>query len=105
MDPKIVRRKIHNALALHPILTPSMLQIAVGTNVPPRIWRPVLIDMIAEGVVCRRDMEVQEVDYANEEAVQRSTFHSVLCLAAKGLIFEVFMDRPVVVAQNLPTGE
>lgn len=104
-EPKEIRRKIHAALALCPVLTPSQLQIGVGTNIPPRIWRPVLNDMIAKGTICRREVELQELDYGEEgAALQRSTFHSVLCLSDRGEVFTVQLDRPIVIGLNLPMG-
>lgn len=102
-DPKEIRRKIINALALCPVLTPSQLQIGVGTNIPPKLWRPVLNDMIAEGTICRREVELREHDYFDGKLTpfaSRSTFHSVLCLTSKGTQFEVRLGEPIPVSHN-----
>lgn len=46
-----VRAKIKHVLSIFPKLSPSMLQVGIGTGVPPRFWKPIFRQMVAEGVV------------------------------------------------------
>lgn len=46
-----VRTKIKHVLTLYPKISPSMLQIGIGTGVPPRFWRPIFAQMIKEGAI------------------------------------------------------
>jgi hypothetical protein len=42
----VLRQKIKHALTVWPYLSGSMIQIGLGTAVPPVLWRPVLQSMI-----------------------------------------------------------
>lgn len=46
-----VRAKIRHVLSIFPKLSPSMLQVGIGTGIPPRFWKPIFKQMIAEGIV------------------------------------------------------
>ena len=46
-----IEEKIKFILGIYPILTHTMMQIAIGTGVPPRTWRPVLNKMVDSGTV------------------------------------------------------
>jgi len=46
-----VREKIRHVLLIYPKLSMSMLQVGIGTGVPPRFWHPVLEDMKKEGLI------------------------------------------------------
>jgi len=50
--------KIVHVLSVYPKLSPSMLQVGIGTSVPPSIWRRVLQDLVEEGKVVK-DEEVR----------------------------------------------
>jgi hypothetical protein len=50
-----VREKIIFSLTIYPVLSPSMVQIAVTPVVPPSVWRPILEQLIEEGIVERRN--------------------------------------------------
>jgi len=52
-------RKIVHILRNYPIISPSMLQIAIGSSLPTSVWKPVLERLITEGVV-ERNFVVQE---------------------------------------------
>lgn len=43
--------RITHVLKHFPRLSHSMLQVGLGPNLPPRVWRPVLDEMITEGEV------------------------------------------------------
>lgn len=51
-----IRDRIMRILHIYPKISPSMLQIGLGTSLPPAIWRPILDTMIAEGIVTREDV-------------------------------------------------
>lgn len=46
-----MRNKIIGCLSIYPRISPSMLQIGIGSSIPPKIWRPVLGQLIEEGIV------------------------------------------------------
>lgn len=50
----MIRARIAHTLAIFPKLSPSMLQVGIGTGLPPGLWHPVLDRMIHEGLVTRR---------------------------------------------------
>jgi hypothetical protein len=54
-DATRIRERIEFILTHYPILSASMLQISIGPNMSPRLWRPVLQEMINEGVVVRKE--------------------------------------------------
>lgn len=43
-----IRAKIIHILKIYPIISHSMLQIGLGSSLPPAIWRPVLYKMISD---------------------------------------------------------
>lgn len=49
----LLRDKIKHVLKIYPKLSPSMLQVGIGTAMPPAFWQPVLEIMIAEGEIVR----------------------------------------------------
>lgn len=50
---EMIRLRIMHTLLIYPKLSPSMLQIGIGTGFPPALWHPVLEKLIAEGKVER----------------------------------------------------
>lgn len=50
-DREIIRELIIHLLRIYPVVSPTMLQSGLGPYVKPAIWRPVLQELIAEGVV------------------------------------------------------
>lgn len=58
-DKDALRDKIAHILSIYPILSPSMLQIGLGPNVPPRVWKPILRGMIDQGVVLKEEAIVE----------------------------------------------
>lgn len=51
-DKKVsIRDRILLVLTVYPIISPTMLQAGLGPQIRPKNWRPVLNDMIEEGVV------------------------------------------------------
>lgn len=42
----VIKDRIKYILSIYPKVSPSMLQIGIGTSIPPDLWRPVLDEMI-----------------------------------------------------------
>lgn len=54
-----IRERISHALSIYPKLSPSMLQVGIGTALAPKIWKPVLETMIKEGVVIKEELSAK----------------------------------------------
>jgi hypothetical protein len=52
-----IRRRILHALSIYPKLSPSMLQVGIGTGLPPKLWHVVLETMVERGEVDRRQVK------------------------------------------------
>lgn len=50
-SPESIRERILHVLSVYPIISPTMLQVGLGTNIQAASWRPVLEELIAEGTV------------------------------------------------------
>lgn len=50
-NEQTIRDKIVHILSIYPKLSHSMLQVGIGTSMPPGIWKPVLLKMIGEGII------------------------------------------------------
>jgi hypothetical protein len=48
-----IRERILFTLAIYPKLSPTMLQVSLGTSTRPSIWHPVLNQLIEDGLVDR----------------------------------------------------
>ena len=48
-----IRERILFTLAIYPKLSPTMLQVSLGTSTRPSIWHPVLNKLIEDGLVDR----------------------------------------------------
>lgn len=46
-----VERRILHILTVYPVISPTMLQSGLGPYMKPRVWRPVLQALIANGQV------------------------------------------------------
>jgi S1-C subfamily serine protease len=55
----IIREKILWVLDIFPKVSPSMLQISLGSGIPADTWRPILEQLIREGEVHRAQRTVQ----------------------------------------------
>lgn len=40
MEGKVIQEKILHILNLFPTISPAMLQVGIGTSIPPAMWRP-----------------------------------------------------------------
>lgn len=53
----MIRQRILHTLGIYPKLSPSMLQIGIGTGFPPALWHPVLQAMEQTGEVVRLQVQ------------------------------------------------
>lgn len=59
MTPDEVEAKILHLLTLYPIISPTMLQGGLGPSVRPKLWRPVLTQLIEAGRVEEEQINAQ----------------------------------------------
>lgn len=52
----LIKDKIIKVLEIYPKISPSMLQIAIGSSLSPVIWRPVLEELVLLGIVKQDDI-------------------------------------------------
>ena len=60
-DGPSIEDRITHCLKIYPILSHSMLQTGIGTNISPIDWKPVLQEMIHKGKVIRDELQVKSV--------------------------------------------
>ncbi len=48
---KDIAAKIVHILGIYPIISPTMLQGALGPALKPALWRPILAQLVEDGVV------------------------------------------------------
>jgi hypothetical protein len=48
---KEIGLKILHILSIYPRLSPTMLQVGIGTGISPSIWHPVLDNLIERGTI------------------------------------------------------
>ena len=53
---ELLRAKILHALKIYPALSPTMIHVALGTSTSAVVWKAVLEELIAEGLVVRREI-------------------------------------------------
>ena len=58
-DEDFIAKQIKCYLEVYPVLSPTMLQSALGPQLSPKIWKPVLEDMITNGIITRDTVGVQ----------------------------------------------
>lgn len=55
LDPsnteRLIRSKIVHSLTVYPCLSMSMLQMSIGTGIPPELWHPIVDALMAENVI------------------------------------------------------
>lgn len=54
-----LRDKIVHTLTIWPYLSPSMLQVAIGTSVSSGLWHPILQKLVDEGRVVRESFSAK----------------------------------------------
>jgi hypothetical protein len=56
--PDRIRERILFLLGHYPVVSHSMLQISLGPNLSPKLWKPVVDELIKEGVLCKEEEAV-----------------------------------------------
>jgi hypothetical protein len=51
IDPKPIMDRIVHILTIYPVISPGMLQTALGFSCPAYVWRPILQQLIQDGRV------------------------------------------------------
>lgn len=54
-----LRKKILFGLAIYPALSPSMLHVFLGTATAVSVWKPLLSDLLAEGLVVEEEHQLK----------------------------------------------
>ena len=57
-----VRERIITLLTIYPIISPSMLQIGLGSSLPTLVWRPVFDSMVSAGEIVEDLIEGPSTD-------------------------------------------
>jgi len=70
----VIRERIIHTLRVFPKLSPSMLNVGIGTSVPGSLWRPELERLKAEGIVI-------EDTVVMETPARRTQSYTVLSLS------------------------
>lgn len=73
-NDKLIRAKIVHILGIYTKLSPSMLQVGVGTNLQPRVWKPILTRMFEDGTLKLESM-------SSESPGGRSQVYTIISLA------------------------
>jgi hypothetical protein len=77
-DEKVWREKILHVLSIYPRISLPMLQVAISTGAPPKLWKPVFDKMVVEGVV-----KIENVNSSNPSG--RALTYRVISLTAQDL--------------------
>jgi hypothetical protein len=51
-----VADKIIHALKIYPVISPTMLQAALGPGLSPKLWRPILSALLDNGTVIQKEL-------------------------------------------------
>lgn len=72
LTAEMISARILHTLSIYPRLSMSMLQVGVGTGFPPRLWKPILESLIAQGKVSRHQIS------ATHPVTQRDMTYTVI---------------------------
>ncbi len=64
-DHPTMEDKILHCLSIYPIISPSMLQIGIGTHHAPTEWRPILRDLVQKGKILELEKDTVTVTGRN----------------------------------------
>lgn len=53
---QMLREKILFGLEIYPAISPSMLHVFLGTATSTHVWKPILNDLISEGLVQKQEV-------------------------------------------------
>jgi hypothetical protein len=48
---EVIRDRLLHVLTLYPGISPSMLQVGIGTAISPKMWHPVMLKLKENGIV------------------------------------------------------
>ena len=71
-EERKIRNKLIHTLQIYPVVSPSMLQTALGPHIPANRWRPVMEELVAEGTIVRD--EISGRDPANRHFTRRRIY-------------------------------
>lgn len=72
----LIRERIIYVLTIWPKISPSMLQVGIGTALSPKMWRPVFDKLI-------RDRIVQQTISSSKSPSDRDQTHTTVSLVSK----------------------
>ena len=52
----IIEARILKVLEIYPKISPSMMQIGIGSSLPTIIWKPILDSLVERGLVIRDEI-------------------------------------------------
>jgi len=52
-----IQDKILHILTIYPVISPTMLQAAIGASIKPLVWRPALTNLITNGQIKAASIE------------------------------------------------
>lgn len=55
----VIRERIIHVLSIYSKISPSMLQVGIGTALSPNMWRPVLNKLLRDGIVLQGSMSAR----------------------------------------------
>lgn len=56
ISESLIQDKILHTLSIWPRISPSMLQVGIGTAISPKMWHPIYERLIKEGRVLREEV-------------------------------------------------
>lgn len=89
----MLREKILFGLSIYRELSPTMLQVFLGTSTPSKVWKPILDDLIAKGQIAKTNVPL-------ESPHERSQNYTVLHLGTHIYIPPRVQTTPDSVQEN-----
>jgi hypothetical protein len=77
LTAEMISARILHTLSIYPRLSMSMLQVGVGTGFPPRLWKPILEQLIRQGKVSKHQIA------AVHPVTQRDMTYTVIALPSQ----------------------
>lgn len=80
----LIRERIIHTLSIYPRISPSMLQVGIGTALSPKMWRPVFEKLISDGIVQQvintsKSPSNRDQSHTTVSLVQPSNQHKDIC--------------------------
>ena len=55
----VIRARLIHVLTIYPGISPSMLQVGIGTAISPKMWHPIMTKLKAAGIVKEEEVMAQ----------------------------------------------